>query len=315
MNIQFKWSLFFILLFTNVIFGQQAMDSSEYIRIGGIRQFVKLQGADRSKPILLFLTGGPGESSLGFANLISKKLQKHFLFVQWDQRECGQTLSKNKSPEKLTVDLFKNDTHELIDSLLEQFHQKKLYLLGWSWGTVLGFYVAEKYPEQLYAYLAVCPVINQQKSETIALQKLIETAKQQKNKEALEDLAIVKIPFENQHQLFNDRKWLINFDGKQLKAMHLPKKYLENWASLWMPVFDSTFSNNLLQTLPRLNCPVYIFAGRKDYQTNFGITEEYYNRLIAPKKDLFWFDNAGHRLPITDSEAFQDLIINKVMLP
>ncbi len=315
MNVQYKWSLFFILLLANSSFAQQSIDSNEYIRIGGISQFVKLQGTDRSKPLLLFLTGGPGESSLGFANQISKKLRQHFVFVQWDQRDCGQTLSKNKSPEKLTVDLFKKDTHELIDSLLQQFHQKKLYLLGWSWGTVLGFYIADKYPEELYAYLAVSPVINQQKSENIALQKLIETAKQQGNKEALDDLSIVKIPFEKQDQLFNDRKWLLNFDGKKLKAKKLPRKYFENWASVWMPVFDSTFSNNLIQTLPKLNCPVYFFAGRKDYQTYFGITEEYFNALSAPKKYLFWFDNAGHHLPITDSEIFQDLIITKVLQP
>ena len=100
------------------------------------------------------------------------KLQQHFVVVQWDQRETGETLKLNKSPQPLTLSLFYNDTHDLIDTLLKKFQKPKLYLAGYSWGSGLGFYIADKYPELLYAYIAISPVIDQWRSDSISLAML-----------------------------------------------------------------------------------------------------------------------------------------------
>ena len=70
---------------------------------------------------------------------------------------------------------------------------------------------------------------------------------------------------------------------------------------------------NLTQTLPAINCPVYFFVGRKDYQTNFKISEGYFNKLIAPKKQLFWFEHSGHLIPDTEPGLLQDIIIEKIL--
>jgi NAD(P)-dependent dehydrogenase (short-subunit alcohol dehydrogenase family) len=51
---------------------------------------------------------------------------------------------------------------------------------------------------------------------------------------------------------------------------------------------------NLFTSLPKINCPVYFFAGRTDHQTNFALTERYYKKVKAPKKELFWFEHSGH---------------------
>ena len=100
---------------------------------------------------------------------VSGKLQQHLVVVHWDQRETGETLKRNKSKEPLTLQLFYNDTHDLIDSLLRQFGRSKLYLIGYSWGSCLGFYIADKYPELLYAYIPVSPVVSQYRSDSISL--------------------------------------------------------------------------------------------------------------------------------------------------
>ncbi|HZI53206.1 MAG TPA: alpha/beta hydrolase, partial [Chitinophagaceae bacterium] len=138
--------LLLLLLIGNQSFCQTPIEKNEVITIGGIKQYIRIKGKDVSKPILLFLHGGPGSSLMSKADGFTGKLQQHFVVVQWDQRETGETLRLNKSPEPLRPGLFYNDTHDLIDSLLRRFQQPKLYLAGYSWGTVPGFQMADKYP-------------------------------------------------------------------------------------------------------------------------------------------------------------------------
>ena len=42
-------------------------------------------------------------------------------------------------------------------------------------------------------------------------------------------------------------------------------------------------------------------------------TEEYYSKLLAPKKKLFWFENSGHPVPTTEPVLFQEVIIKEVL--
>lgn len=288
---------------------QQPIDTNQIVTIGGIKQYIKIKGKDDSKPILLFLHGGPGSSLLQKNDRISSKLQQYFVVVQWDQRETGETLKLNKSPQPLTLPLFYNDTHDLIDSLLHKFQKPKLYLAGYSWGSGLGFYIADKYPELLYAYIAISPVIDQFRSDSISLAMLKETM----GKKARKELAQVKIPFENAEQLYYHRKWLFKHDGQKLVRLSLRKSFVEAWAVTWFDVWSRSSDINRFESLPTINCPVYFFAGAKDYNTNSSVTKDYFNKVVAPKKDLFLFTNAGHGLPETNPDPFQDIIIKKIL--
>ena len=166
--------MFVFLTLTYKGVSQIPIDSSGVISIGGIKQFVSIKGNDNRNPLLLFLHGGPGNSVIHYAEKFTHKLQEHFIVIQWDQRNAGKTLSLNNSPQPLTVGLFENDTHQLIDTLLKRFHQPKLYLVGHSWGTFLGFYIARNYPDLLYAYIPICPMINQLESERVILESMKE---------------------------------------------------------------------------------------------------------------------------------------------
>jgi len=301
------------LFFTLSCFAQTKIDSTEAILAGGIKQVVTLQGEDRSKPLFLFITGGPGSEGIYQENKeYLDELKKHFVVVAWDQRNCGETMKLNPSPLKLTVPLYENDTHELVTALLKQFHQKKLFLMGWSWGTVLGFYMADKHPDQLYAYIAVSPAVNQWESERLSLIELKEKAAQQKNLLAIHELAKVKIPFENGVQNYYDRKWLSIFNGETISDTTAFKKYFTENSEM-IALFKEANFINLPVSLPKINCPVYFFIGRKDHQTNYQLSEAYYQQLSAPKKGIFWFENSGHLIPVTEPGLLQEVVITKIL--
>jgi pimeloyl-ACP methyl ester carboxylesterase len=289
---------------------QMPVDSTGTVMIGGIKQFISVKGRDTSKPLLLFLHGGPGGSVMSYASKFSSKLQEHFTVVHWDQRETGRTFELNESPGPLTVDLFEKDTHELIDHLLKEFHQPKLYLVGHSWGTALGFRISKKYPELLYAFVPVGPMINQFESERIALAAMKAKAQKDKNYIELKELNTVKIPFENGEQLFYHRKWLLHFSGSKTI---LTKDHVVNWSSRWLNLYNEASQENLFETLPEISCPVYFFAGKKDFQTSTVITTSYYNKLTAPKKDLFIFPHSAHAVPTSEPILFQQILIEKIL--
>jgi len=292
------------------LFAQRPVDTTVIFQINEIRQYVRIKGKDVSKPLLLFLHGGPGGSLMQKFDKVSGKLQQHFVVVHWDQRETGETLRLNKTTQPLTLQLFYDDTHDVIDSLLRTFQRSKLYLIGYSWGSGLGFHIADKYPELLYAYLPVSPVIDQWRSDSISLAML----KKEMGSSARKELSIVKVPFENAEQLYYHRKWLLKHEGQKFVSLSLRKSFVESWATTWFDLFSQSCDVNLFKTLPAISCPVYFFAGKNDYNTNSSITAEYFSKVTATKKDLFLFNDAGHGLPETHSDGFQDIII-KIILP
>lgn len=292
------------------VVAQHSIDSLAVIQIGGIQQVISLKGRDNSKPLLLFLHGGPGNSVMHYAEKFTDRLQQHFIVVQWDQREVGKTLALNKSPTPLSVHQFEEDTHALIDTLLKRFRQPKLYLAGHSWGTHLGFYIAVNYPELLYAYVAICPMVNQLESEQIVLDLMNDKAAKSGNKIALSELATIKIPFETGEQLYFHRKWLADYMGSKVR---ITKATVEKWSSKWLPVFVEASRQNLFESAPEIKCPVYFFVGRRDFQTNSEITEKYFEKLMTPKKELTWFERSAHSLPTAEPEKLQTTIIEQVL--
>jgi pimeloyl-ACP methyl ester carboxylesterase len=292
----------------------QSQPTYDTLSIGKIKQVVSYSGS-KDSPLILFLHGGPGSSRMKQAEIFSNILEKHFMVVQWDQRGAGRTDALNKSSVPITLDLMENDTYELVKILLKKFHKEKLYLVGESWGTVLGFKMAEKHPELLNAYIAFSPVVNQTKSEQIVLEKLKLDAKEKSNILAQQELNTVKIPFNSYEDMYYSRKWMFSYDGKPFAEKDLPtlKQYMEDWSKTWMPTWNEVMKQNLFVELPKINCPVYFFLGEKDLQTNFGVSSDYYKILKAPKKNMHTFKNAGHSVLTEEADQVQKIIIDEIL--
>lgn len=283
------------------------------INVGGIKQWIKIDSEDDAKPVLLFLHGGPGNSVIRYADKFTNQLQNHFVVVLWDQRESGETKKMNTSSEPLTVKLFESDAVEVINYLRERFHQDKIYLAGHSWGGFLVLQVASNHADLLAGCFAAAPMVHQVESEHFALQKMKDIAAQKNNAAAIEELDKIQIPFKTGEQLYFHRKWLNELIDQ--KKAPFGKKYVEGWANTWLSLFNEASEIDFAATSPEMKCPIYFLVGAKDYQTNFEITKRYFEKLKAPKKDLFWFSESAHLLNLTESKKFQEVIISTLHNP
>ena len=276
--------------------------------IGGIKQVLEIKTDDATKPVLLFLSGGPGSSMIKGADAFTNVLKSRFTIVQWDQRDAGKTLKLNPSPTQPSVGQMEQDTYQVIQFLRKELKQEKIYLLGSSWGNVLGFHVVKHHPEWLHAYFAVNPVVSQLASE----QELLATLKThfKDNAVASKELAGIDPALDTDDDLYYLRKWLFHKEGKEFATSPEFREMFFQWAKTWSTTWKEVMTIDLRKSLATVDCPVYFFVGKNDIQTSASITQEYFAALRAPKKALFLFDHSGHQIHHDEPEKFQHTVIS-----
>jgi len=53
-----------------------------------------------------------------------------------------------------------SDAHELTQYLRQRFAQKKVFLVGHSFGTILGMFLIKRYPEDYFAFAGIGQVVD-----------------------------------------------------------------------------------------------------------------------------------------------------------
>lgn len=282
----------------------QPIDKAEAVNIGGIPQWIKIEGNNNQAPVLLFLHGGPGNSVMNYSNRFTSELKQHFIVVQWDQRQSGETATLSKDAP-VTLDMMIRDAEEMVNYLYHRFGNRKIYVAGHSWGGYLALRVAGKKPSFLAACVAVSPMVAQVKSDSLTLYLLKQRA--QKNTLLLnEELNQVVVPFENVRQLYFHRKGL-----SVLMHTIAPKEdRVMEWGKTWLSVFTEASQTSLTEIMPTLECPTYFMVGRKDMITHPRFTENYYQRVVCPEKKLYWFEQSAHNPHLAETRKFEQLIID-----
>ncbi|KYC45470.1 MAG: short chain dehydrogenase [Candidatus Methanofastidiosum methylothiophilum] len=193
----------FIPVSTPVIRGQDGkiLENSvtmlEKIEIGGMEQWILIRGNDISNPVLLWLHGGPGASQMSVSQYFNGDLEKDFIVVHWDQRGAGKSNPSNFNEKTMTIEQYVSDTHELTIYLKNKFGKEKIYLLGHSWGALLGIETVKNYPEDYYAYIGVSqPVSNDIISQSISYEWLSQQMLAKGNQKELKKLKdLGEIPY------------------------------------------------------------------------------------------------------------------------
>lgn len=166
----------------------EAINEAGFERIGGIDQWIAVQGQDRRNPVVLYLHGGPGEAQSPFLKQFLP-WQTDFTVVNWDQRGAGKTYGRNgSSTPGMTVDRMVDDICDVARHVCVRLSKKKVILIGQSWGSLLGVQVIKKQPDLFHAYVGTAQIVNIRESfldlARYARQKATETG----DKDSLEAL-------------------------------------------------------------------------------------------------------------------------------
>src|SRR5438067_6002167 len=155
-----------------------SIDEGRYVEIGGIEQWITIRGEDRKNPVLLFLHGGPGDATNPWGYAAFRSWLKAFTVVQWDQRGAGRTLGKSgpSVAATITIDRLTQDGIEPAETLRRTLQKDKIILVGHSWGSILGVFMAKARPDLFSAFVVTGQVADPQRNYEVAYHALLEKA-------------------------------------------------------------------------------------------------------------------------------------------
>lgn len=302
------------------------------INLGGVDQWILIRGCNRHNPILLCLHGGPGTAQIAFAPRYQAELEKHFVVINWDQRGSGKSFSEQIDKESMSIEQLAADTCELIEAILKRFNRQKLYLLGHSWGSVLGLLAVQNCPDLFYSYISVGQVVDIQETGRILYDFLMESAKKSNNTKALRELESIGFPpaEKNSENIMAQIHWAEKFGGvfrrpglkKEISrtvifspdyTLREKLNYHKASSFSFSSILNQLLEVNMLERVPEVQVPIYMCVGRNDYNTPFELVEKYYNALKAPGKELVWFENSAHAPHFEEPEEFSKFMLEKVL--
>ena len=298
------------------------LQAIETIPIGGIKQVVSIRSQDVRNPVLIYFHGGPGFVEMPLDWWWNRGWDEYFTLVQWDQRGAGKTYVANDpamlTPATLTIDRYQRDAEELVQWSLKRFGKRKVFVIGHSWGSVLGLKLAAAHPEWLHAYIGLAQGTDIPESERRGWRWTMAQAKADHNAEAIRDLESIApygtgpgpIPVD---AILLQRKWLGHYGGAawnrptggefEAAAINLAPEYSDEdvkKAFAGQPLITKTLLpqvlNQNLDGIRTLKVPLFLFLGRHDINLSSAVASEWFAKVRAPEKRLVWFENSGHHI-------------------
>jgi pimeloyl-ACP methyl ester carboxylesterase len=312
------------------------IDEMRTVELGGLKQWIHVRGRNRANPIILFLHGGPGSPMMPESWTWQQPWEDFFTMVQWDQRGAGKTFASagSKPDPNMTIAQMQGDTEQLIAWLCHNYGQKKIFLIGHSWGSILGLRVAQSRPDLLYAYIGVGQVVNGRDNEAVGYRETLARAKATGNQEAIKSLqALAPYPGPNgqlsMEKVVVERKWDVALGGmlygKSTDAAseiwRLSPDYSDaDYAAAQAGELSSVqillpqLAQVNFDSVTRFKCPVFIFAGADDRTTPETLAEQYFQHIDAPEKKFFKIDRAAHYV-MTEAQGVMLLDMVKYVRP
>lgn len=304
------------------------------IDVNGTKQWISVRGNDTRNPVLLFIHGGPASPDMPLSYTFQQPWEDFFTVVQWDQRGAGKTYRANdpKAVEAgMTVEQMTDDATAVVQYLRKTYGKRKIFVIGHSWGSILGLNLAHQHPELLYAYIGVGQMIDMPKNEAEVYRFAMEQAKSHNNQKAIDALkALGTYPNPSRPVTLQEigvvRQWSSNYGG-----LTFNRDGFNFDADAWQlaPEYDnddisaigkgSKFSlDHLLPLLMNyrfadgmaFECPVFLFEGRHDETVPDTIAAAWFKTIKAPAKELVWFEDSAHMVMQEQPGRFLDHLVH-----
>jgi pimeloyl-ACP methyl ester carboxylesterase len=300
----------------------------EYLRIGGIDQWVMIRGENVANPVLVVLHGGPGMSETAFYRCYNAVLEKWFTVVYWDQRGAGKSYDPAIPRASMTTEQFLRDLDELVDLVRARFTQPKVIVFGHSWGSILGMLYAKRCPDKVAAYVGTGQVAGWPEGEAVSYRYALSEAERTGRRSLVERLRRIGPPPYSAASLWEQRMCLTRVDGsmkpralwklakmilgaKESSIFELPRAYR---AFRWTldVMWDEVSRIDLEQQVPGLAVPVVFMLGRNDHWATPDLAAAYFEKLSAPSKQLLWFEKSGHEPFVDEPDKFNAAMVELV---
>lgn len=295
----------------------QKIDEEGFWPIGGIEQWVTVHGEDASNPVILVVHGGPGNPISPYAQALYGGWTREFTLVQWDQRGAGKTFGRNRdaaASSGLTLELMTSDGIAVVERITRQLGQKKVILMGDSWGSILAVYMAQKRPDLFHAYVGTSQMVSAEANAAASYAQTLALTQVADDHKTVAALQAIGPPPRTDPRAFGVlRRAIRTYEAKTTTPP--PAAWWVPAAQYATPVAladaeegeDYSFQyfmglkcDGMLSQvdLPRLGLrfgmPVYLVQGQEDLLTPISVTRPYFDSLQAPDKAMVVVPKAGH---------------------
>ena len=307
------------------------------IPINGVKQKLHIVSNDESLPVLLFLHGGPGVVNRHSILSSHLDLLDSFTIATWDQRGTGGSYY-NVSNDSLTIKQLVEDAKEVVEYLCKIFNKEKIFVIGGSWGSLLGIRLAYAYPEKIAAFVGFGQFVNGAKNEEISYQFTLDGAKQANDLDAIKQLEKVGPPVKGMYKggfdgMMVQRNLMMKYGG--YSKSEEKRSYMDSFVKPMLLSGEYSLSDllgivlgykNVLKTMwaevgqedlskyTTFSVPILVFDGRLDMNTPAELVEDWFKQIEAPYKELIWFENSGHNPMSDEPESFKSLLREKLSM-
>jgi pimeloyl-ACP methyl ester carboxylesterase len=308
------------------------------VELGGQDQSILVRASDPDAPVLLYLSGGPGQSDLGYGRVLLEPLVADFVVVVWDQRGTGTSYGALDPTEALTLDQAVADTIQLSALLADRFDEERIYLLGESWGSTLGVLAAQERPDLFHAYIGSGQMVSQRVTDQIIWRDLLAYADRTGDGELYDQVLTFGEP------PYRDTPWsnsvVMGYYPLLETAYTPPAAYIERGEASGVGPYGILASEygfidkvnalrGLLDTfslmypqlqdvdfradVPALDVPVWVLDGEHELRARRDLALEWFAGLSAPTKELVTYADAGHSVVFEQADAFHRLMVDEIV--
>jgi proline iminopeptidase len=264
-------------------------DGEGFIQVKGGKIWYKVAGKGNKTPLVL-LHGGPGYPSYYLNPLL--KLSNDRQVIILDQLGCGRS-DRITDTALMTIDNYVEQVHQLVHSL----GLKEYFLLGHSWGTMLGVDYYLKYPEGIKAMILGSPCLSAKKWVKDAdillgsLDDFTEKILRNSMNGLHQDSAVLKKAVEIFFNKFYNRKQPVSPDIDSTNAGIGLNVYEYMWGKNEFFATGTLKNYDRTNALAKIKVPVLYTTGEFDAATP--LTVKYYQSL-TPNSKFVMIKNAGH---------------------
>lgn len=310
----------------------------EKVELGGKAQWIMLRGHRIDQPILLYLSGGPGQSDLPYSRVLFDDLAQNFTVVSWDQRGTGKSYMSLDPIPTLTLEQAIADTIELTEYLRSRFHQPKIYLLGESWGSTLGVLAVQRRPDLYYAWIGSGQMVSQRETDRRLYHDLLALAAKENDSalaakmQAYGEPPYADSPYANAFVMQQYERLSPPYTPPQSYIQRGSAAHLGPWGifgqeynlvekvnvlrgliDMFSVMYPQLQTIDFRQTVKQLEVPVYLLDGAAELKARRDLALEWFNALKAPRKQLFRFENAGHSVAFEQFETFSRIMTETIL--